>query len=302
MLPEALRRHLRLALLTSRARYEAAEWEIGVLRRAAPSTVPLVLLKGAAYGAVGDLNAEGRLFSDIDLLVPKSVLDRTEATFLAAGWMPKRVDTYDQRYYRLWMHEVPPLEHVRRHTIVDLHHAIVPPISRYAFPAEKLFSELVEIRSGVFVLPPRDRIIHCAIHLLQEGEASKVFRDLYDLQLLVRQHCADESCQRLLLARARELGVRRLVGNAIGAAGRVFGTPVKVTMGGGWLERALVSAAYLHAPAGKNLLAREIAKFALLAHSHWMKMPAHILVPHLCRKAVVSLFAKEDKTDGAPAL
>ncbi len=294
-LPEPVLRHLRLALLTSRSRCLAATWEIGTLRRAVPPHIPLVLLKGAAYDAATDANAEGRLFSDIDLLVPRASLDRTEASLLAEGWMPKRVNAYDQRYYRQWSHEIPPLEHVRRHTVVDLHHAIVPPISRYSFAPEKLFAALDEVLPGIHVLKPRDRVIHCAVHLIQEGEASKVFRDLYDLHLLLGQHCASAQDWEGLLERAGELGVGRLVAAAATAAEQVFGTTPPSGIRGGWLKAALVQAALAHDPAAVGSLAREAARFTLLAHSHWMKMPAHILLPHLCRKAVVGLFAKEEQ-------
>ena len=37
---------------------------------------------------------------------------------------------YDQRYYREWMHELPPLLHVRRQTALDVHHAIAPETAR----------------------------------------------------------------------------------------------------------------------------------------------------------------------------
>ncbi|WP_311964411.1 nucleotidyltransferase family protein, partial [Acinetobacter baumannii] len=68
----------------------------------------------------------GRLFSDVDILVPKPRLDEVEAALMLHGWASTHLDPYDQRYYREWMHEIPPKVHVRRGISIDVHHAIMP--------------------------------------------------------------------------------------------------------------------------------------------------------------------------------
>ena len=45
---------------------------------------------------------------------------------MLGGWATTHHDPYDQRYYRRWMHELPPMLHIRRMTLLDVHHAIVP--------------------------------------------------------------------------------------------------------------------------------------------------------------------------------
>ncbi len=290
----AVQRHLILAELTAKRRAEAAAWELAGLRRAIDSSIPVVVLKGCAYEAAGDTNASGRLFSDVDVMVPRQHLDAVESSLISVGWKPSRVDAYDQAYYRNWMHELPPMEHVRRHTVVDLHHAINPTISRHYVDPAMLMNTLVEVKPGIFVLSPTDRVIHCALHLLQEGESKKLLRDLFDLYLLLEQHQTGQDGLTGLYFRARQLNVEDLVKVAVGAAHTVFAEESAQAQEGGWLAVSVVHAA-LHAN-GNKTWSGELAGMAVMAHSHWMKMPMHLLVPHLLRKAWIGSFP-EKKTD-----
>ena len=71
--------------------------------------VDLVLLKGAAYLMAGLPAARGRVFSDVDILVPVARLAEVENALMLHGWSTTHHNAYDQRYYRQWMHELPPL-------------------------------------------------------------------------------------------------------------------------------------------------------------------------------------------------
>lgn len=284
-IPGAVQRHLALAELTSQRRSEAALWEVGVIRRAVDPEIRLVLLKGCAYIASGDQNSAGRMFSDIDVLVQKDVLPKVEADLISSGWKPSRVSDYDLNYYRNWMHEVPAMEHVRRHTVVDLHHAINPPVSRFFIALHKLWDQMIEISPGIYVLSPIDRIIHCALHLIQEGEPRKLIRDLYDLHQLIGQHFPGTSDLSSLLARAKALGVEPLVGSAIAAANQIFTTDEPASLGRGWLRSCLIHATSLDKKQGG--FTRQLAGSTLLAYSHLIKMPLPLLVPHLLRKSWV---------------
>jgi len=286
--PPAVLRHLSLARTTAQRRADAARWEIDVIRRAIHPSTPVILLKGCAYLVADDPNADGRLFSDIDILVPRASLGKAEAALTAAGWMPSTVDAYDQHYYRDWSHEVPPMEHVRRHTVVDLHHAINPPISRYSIPTESLLEHLEEIAPGIHILGSADRVIHCAIHLIQEGEASKVFRDLYDLFLLLNTHFPKGTKRNELYVRAETLGLRRLVAAAVNAAEVVFHTET-TSSPSTWLAKILIAVASGSSPQTGNSCSIQISRVALLGQSHWMKMPIGILIPHLFRKTLLAL-------------
>lgn len=289
VVPAAAQRHLALAMLNSERRAQAAQWEVQGLRRVVEPGVPLVLLKGCAYALCGDANAPGRNFSDVDVLVPKAALASVEVSLIAVGWKPSELSAYDVAYYRNWMHELPPMTHVRRNTTVDLHHAINPPVSRCHVRTELLLPGLVEIRAGIFSLAPLDRVIHCAIHLVQEGDATKLLRDLYDLYLLSEQHCGGAAAKEHLLVRAAELGVAPQVRAAVEAARGVFTSEPAV---GGWLSACLRRAAIDSLSEGASWIA-QWPVVVLLAYSHWIKMPARLLVPHLLRKAWLGLRGKD---------
>jgi hypothetical protein len=288
--PPAVKLHLNLATLTSTRRREAALWEVAALRRAIDADTPMVVLKGCAYAACADVNSAGRQFSDIDILVPRALLDRAEGRLIGAGFNPSSVSAYDERYYREWMHEVPPMAHVRRHTTVDLHHAINPPVSRCHVDTAKLMPALQETSPGVFALGATDRVIHCAIHLVQEGDAHKLLRDLYDLHLLLQQHCGSETSLAALWRRADELGVLSLVRPAQQAAAAVFAVDANQPRPDHWLGRSLVAAALRPRPGPGAPLAEAV----LLAHSHWIKMPLKLLLPHLVRKGWLGATGKAD--------
>ena len=291
--PDAVRRHLDLEALSTRRRSESALWEIATMRRAVDAKHTMVLLKGCAYVVAGDANAEGRPFSDIDVMVQRDELHFVENSLVAVGWKPGRVNAYDSAYYRNWMHEVPPMAHVRRQTVVDLHHAINPPISRYYIDPERLFAKLVNISPGLFVLSPSDRTIHCALHLLQEGEPKKLLRDLYDLFMLIDQHHTGANGIAALIQRAAVLGVTRPVTVAVKAALATFGqSPAEGSNRPTGLTKAVSRAA--QGAHNAPTLAAGIAATWLLAHSHWMKMPMRILIPHLVRKSWLQLSKGHD--------
>ena len=44
---------------------------------------------------------------------------------MLAGYVTTHLDPYDQRYYRRWRHELPPMQHVKRLTVLDVHHNLV---------------------------------------------------------------------------------------------------------------------------------------------------------------------------------
>ncbi|MDR2837217.1 MAG: nucleotidyltransferase family protein, partial [Azonexus sp.] len=122
-LPPAVRPHLQSAATLVAHQRAAIAWETGHLAKAfAAHDFPVVLLKGAAYAAADLTAASGRLFGDVDILVPRADLNHAEAALMQQGWASGGSDPYDQRYYRQWMHEIPPMTHRGRGTVVDLHH------------------------------------------------------------------------------------------------------------------------------------------------------------------------------------
>jgi len=130
---------------------------------------------------------------------------------MRAGWHASGLSEYDKRYYRRWMHEIPPMQHIQRATVIDVHHAILPDTARYHPDSAKLRSRAVAVKGlpGVYVLAAEDRILHSAAHLFHDGELPHGLRDLTDLDLLLRDAAADREFWPRLAARAGELQLSR---------------------------------------------------------------------------------------------
>lgn len=298
--PEGPRRHLLWAMrLLDRQRADVA-WEVECVRRALSAVdTPLVLLKGAAYLLADLPPANGRLFADVDIMVARGRLAEAESALLAAGWICEVRDRYTNRYYREWMHELPPLRHVHRGSILDVHHTIAPPTSRFAVDGARLLDRIRPVpgRTGLFMLAPVDMVLHSATHLFQEGELWHGLRDLIDLDELVRGFAREPAFWSELLARADELGLRVPLWHALHHLGRIFGTRAPAAL-------ARPAALRAHAFLGRSLTAgllrialrpehptcdgpfSRTARFLLYIRSHWLRMPPHRLIPHLLRKAL----------------
>ena len=227
--PPAPRRHLEWARAVSASQGRAVRWEVDCLRRAlADLDQPFILLKGAAYVMAGLPAATGRLFGDVDILVARGELAKAEALLLRHGWAGTKMDAYDQRYYRDWMHEIPPLLHGERGTVVDVHHGLLPLTARLRPDPERLRCAARPIpgEDGLWVLSPTDMVLHAACHLFHEGEFHRGLRDLSDLDSLLRHFGLEPGFWSGLAPRARELNLARPLHYALRYSQRLLATPV----------------------------------------------------------------------------
>ncbi|MBN7797459.1 nucleotidyltransferase domain-containing protein [Parahaliea mediterranea] len=263
----------------------------------------VVLLKGGAYILAGLPAASGRLISDIDILVQASNLHKVEAALGRHGWTSGSIDPYNDRYYRQWMHEIPPLGHGERHSTLDVHHTILPPTSDSSIDPEALWSAMVEAAPGVWMLAPVDMVLHSAAHLFHEGEFDHGLRDLLDLDRLLRHFAATEgeAFFPALAARAREMGLQRPLFYALRYTRRFLGTPVpdgfsrellprRPTAPGRRLMDFLFLRAFTPNHSSCRLPFTAPALFCLYVRSHYLRMPLRLLLPHLARKAWMDLF------------
>lgn len=291
-----------------RAHFEAAESLVSAqqlevrreIDRIAAALAPLglsaLLLKGAAYLAAGEPAALGRTFSDIDILVPKARIGEVESHLMMAGWATTHHSAYDQRYYRQWMHEIPPMVHAARGSAVDVHHAILPLTARHRPASDRLF-EAARPTGGIWLAPcPSDLILHSISHLTHNDELSHGLRDLSDIDLMLRRHGSDPGFWPLLLQRARVLDLGRPLHYGLLAVRRILGTPV---------PDDVVQTARRHAAAAPvdRLMHvlwqqairsphptasgpwRGLAQFLLYIRAHWLRMPPILLAMHLSVKA-----------------
>lgn len=296
--PEAPRRHLAAALLIARRQIATTRWEVQCIQAAlAPLGIEPVLLKGAAYLLAELPASHGRLFGDVDILVPKARIDAVEEALLAQGWsFSPDLDAYDRRYYREWMHEIPPLGHDERGTSLDVHHTILPPTARVKVNTEALFEDAraLPAHPGVRVLSPTTMFLHSAAHLFHEGELDKGLRDLFDLDALLRDFGRDPAFWASLVPRARVLGLTRPLFHALRYTTRWLATPVPAEVMQAAAADSPASTSLLDACYDRALMPNHAscdgpltssARLALYVRSHWLRMPAGLLARHLGRKA-----------------
>ncbi|MDM4768214.1 nucleotidyltransferase family protein [Pelomonas sp. SE-A7] len=305
--------HFEDANLVAQAQGRAVRWELIEISRALRGLqAPVVVLKGAAYLLLDLPFARGRLFSDIDLLVHRDNLPLAEAMLSVAGWQTGNPDEYDQRYYRQWMHEIPPLVHGARKTVVDLHHNILPLTSRVPVDAELLLADIVPLEGwpGLYRLADVDLVLHMAVHLFMDGEFDKGLRDLCDLHGLLTHFGADARFWERLQARAERLGMGRTLYYALRYAKRLLGTEVPSSaltatepFGPAW--PGLMDALFQRAlrpddPSCEDGLTG-LARWLLYWRGHWLRMPLHLLVLHLTRKTWRRIWTDDDKAKAETA-
>jgi hypothetical protein len=299
--PVAVQGHFEAALRVCRAQQSEVQREVGFICAAlAELGAPVVLLKGSAYVMAGLPAARGRVFSDVDIMVPKAALPQAEAQLMQAGWLNTHHNAYDQRYYREWMHELPPMQHLQRGTTIDVHHTILPETARLRPDPRRLFERTLPLQGheGLFTLCATDMVLHSMTHLFVNDDMSHALRDLSDLDLLLR-HFGDSEAGfwAALPARARVLDLARPLYYGLRWTQQLFQTPVPDDVlvaagasGPGPLLRGLMDMIWRRAlrpshpsirpPLGAPALG------ALYVRGHWQRMPPLLLARHLTIKAL----------------
>ncbi len=298
--PPALRNHLEASLRVCAAQHAEVLREARHLDHALASLgAPVVLLKGAAYAVAGLPAAQGRIFSDIDILVPKASLARAESLLTLHGWMTTEPSEYNQQYYRRWMHELPPMRHIQRGTVLDVHHNILPDTARLKPDASKLILDATKLPGTkvLYVLCKVDMLLHSMTHLFMNDDMTQGLRDLSDLALLLQDHDESDALWSKLSPRAQALDLGRPLYYGLQQLSRVMHVDVPqqameqaAAQGPGpAVGRAMdwIWSQALAAPAApRTQLGREVALSALYLRGHWLRMPPLMLFRHLSIKAM----------------
>ena len=232
-----------------------------------------ILLKGTAYVAADLRAGQGRFIGDLDILVPRNAMPAVERALIAAGWEWVKEDPYDEAYYRQWMHELPPMIHVERDRMIDVHHTVLPLTARQTPEAAAMIADAIPIANGLYILSAEDRIVHSVAHMLADGDMQGGLRNLWDIHCLLPD--ADPAAME---ARATRHGLARHVGQARRLAGALYGDGARLTL---W-DR-LVRARLL-ARNGWGQESRKLLVFAFYIRSHWLRMPPAMLMRHLWTK------------------
>lgn len=292
-------RHLDSAMQLYRFRRQKA---FSVLAALAPlmqdCARPVVLLKGSAYVMQQMPLCAGRIFSDVDIMVPKADLEDVEKRLLQSGWTHTVRDAHDQRYYREWSHELPPLAHPNHVLTLDVHHTILPVTGKVRIDAGRLLRDAIPLTGSTWhVLDPADQFIHACLHLFQDSDCVDRLREIVDLDMLIRTHGQHEAFWPRLCERStHNPGAGRAVWYGLRYCQALLATPI---------PESVTAALDVLSPAGgvRRLMDHAIAQVmfgphpdahhdatspfwagVLKARALHLRMPLHLLIYHAAAK------------------
>lgn len=281
----------RVARAVTQARSVLDEEQAGGLASTRPSTGSrIVLIKGGAYVALDSEAGAGRRLSDLDILVSEEGLASIETGLLSAGWAfdEKTHNPYDQAYYRAQMHELPPMRHKSRRTLLDVHFRLMPRRARYQLDHETMMQSANQLSSRpLMVLAGDDAVIYAAAHAFLDGSFETPLRSLLELHTLTKDH-TQLDIQRLY-ARTREVGGAVAVSIMATLLAAYFGahTPFSVSLDTGVVPKAnkgLVAIFKMRAALKRRYLWP--AKLVLWVRGHWLRAPFANMVKHLAVKVL----------------
>jgi len=246
--------------------------------------------------------------------VGEDQLDQVESALMLHGWVATHLDDYDQRYYRQWMHELPPMVHIKRESAIDVHHAILPRTAPVHPDPAQLRAAAVAVpgHPGLQVLSPPDMVLHSTTHLFFDGELDHGLRDLVDIHYLLREFGHQPGFWEALAVRARTLQLERPLFYALRYCSRLLATPLPpeadalrnagrpapllLAVMDRLFERALLP---VHASCSDAWTG--VARFCVYVRGNWLRMPPLLLVRHLFQKAFLSPKDVPEDPPGAEA-
>ena len=250
-----------------------------------PLEIPVLLMKGAAYLMAELPPLPGRDIGDLDIMVPEAALGEAEAALKAHGWRSvKARGTYDDAYYRDWMHELPPLAHERRGHVIDLHHNILPRTARLSPKSHRMIEEARPLTGCVHVMSPEEMLLHSATHLAYDGDFLGGARNLWDIDRLTRHFAAETGFWERLGEAALAHDLSAPLARALRLSRALYGTPSPAELRGrsDSIDRLALRKLYGRDRYGQ--LRVPATDFLLFLRGHWLRMPPLMLARHLTTK------------------
>lgn len=265
-------------------------------------------LKGSAYQLLELGGFEGRLMSDIDILVSREQLPVVEKALLKQGWIFTKSNDYDDRFYREWSHEIPPLRHIERGVELDVHFNILPIILKRSPSPKLLLSKLSPLnrQPSAHTLTPAALLFHSIVHLFYESEYDKGLRDLHDIKMLM-EHFGSSEFWRDLIELEQEVGNGDSIYWALRFSRELFGyspptevlahfkkkAPNKlIELALGWSFKQVFCNNYPPNRLKMHFLAEKL----LYWRGHLKRMPLYRLIPHLVNKSWRRVVENEKET------
>jgi hypothetical protein len=193
------------------------------------------------------------------------------------------------------------MQHTRRQSVIDVHHAILPETARVRPDPVKLCAAAVDVPAlpGIQTLAPADMVLHSAVHLFYDGEFDNGLRDLFDLHRLLTQFDGQPGFWEYLPRRAVEMELARPLFYALRYCQASLGTRIPAnamtSLAAAAPNRsmlALMDALFLRALQPAHASCDDAfsapARFALYVRGNWLRMPPVMLARHLFHKAFIS--------------
>lgn len=301
-LPNGVQRHFNNALTMAQRQAAQTVFEARAFQDIV-STIGVrpVFLKGAGYTLSNCGAATGRIYSDIDILVSKENIEQVEKMLAIHGWLHQEISDYDEQYYRNWAHEIPPLVHGERGTILDVHHNLVPIVSGKSLNMDALMQSCLCSVGEVDVFTPAGQFFHSAIHLFFNDDVSSAYRDLNDLYLLIQFH--EQSIGDELPKLVEQFGFEREIHLALHYLNKWYDYPVpdkllstydKYQITG--VEHFIFNIVTQPIHEAIDCKYQNLALWLAQVRGHLLKMPIKTLIGHTCQKlwraSLESVFGK----------
>lgn len=189
VVPPAVVAHLRAEALMTAFRMQrlAARLRetVGALHAAG---VPVLLLKGAAVGALLDPTLRSRPMADLDLLVPESALGTAEAAIARTGWQ-RSTDPVLSSLLQDAHHRPPFFDPEVRGLRLELHTRMLPAEHSFVFEEDDLWRDALDAPApleGARVPSIEHQLLHASTHFAWSHTmrfgAWRTFRSLHLLQ------------------------------------------------------------------------------------------------------------------------
>jgi hypothetical protein len=231
----------------------------------------------------------------MDLLVSKKDLNEVEKKLSFFGWFTQKIDDYDQKYYREWAHEIPPMQQASRGTIADIHHNLLPPISGRAPDIKTFIREPHQTEDGLYTLSQHAMILHSIVHLFFNEDFKNGFRDLSDLNIMfseidqqsdfwsnIYQLAIDSSFENELFYAVRYCQIINgtvFPGYFVANISKFSPTKMRLVIS----DFIFINVLRPTHPSLSNLKT-QIANLFAVTRGHFLKMPLHILMAHSFHK------------------
>jgi hypothetical protein len=200
------------------------------------------------------------------------------------------------------MHELPPMMSVKRGTILDIHHTILPLTARNSPDPAQIIARAQAVPGfGCIATPcPEDLVVHSIVHLTHEGELHNGLRDLADIDGLIADFAQRDGFWDRLVSVAAGNDLAQPIWLGLMLVREFFDTPVPKAvldaLGGpqethrlpSWLAALYLRALPSYAEQ-TNSVGAAMARSGIYIRAHWLRMPFPLLAQHLSRKAWRSL-------------